>query len=64
MEKSIIVSIDTIRAIDPKHRVETKGAAVEALNQLLNDGWSVKQSYPMGSGSHYAAMSLVILQKE
>ena len=63
MEKAIIVYV----AIAEPHKIKNRESALtdslKELNDHLADGWSVKQSYPMGGGSEIAACSLVIMEQ-
>jgi len=63
MEKAIIVYISVIDAYKTKRRPEAITDALKELNEHLADGWSVKQSSPLGTGSEAAACNLVILEK-
>lgn len=63
MEKAIIVYLSTIEAYREKKRPEACDSALKELNDHLVDGWSVKQSFAMGTGSETSACSLVILEK-
>ena len=63
MEKAIIVYVDVIDAGKVKRRPDVLADALKELNDCLADGWTVKQSSPMGTGSEVAACNLVILEK-
>ena len=63
MEKAIIVYVDVIDAGKAKRRPDVLADALTELNDCLADGWAVKQSSPMGTGSEMAACNLVILEK-
>lgn len=63
MEKAIVVYVPVIDACKAKRRPEVLAESLTKLNDLLADGWSVKQSSPLGTGSEAAACNLVILQK-
>ncbi len=63
MEKAIIVYISVIDAYKTKRRPEALADALKELNEHLANGWSVKQSSPLGTGSEAAACNLVILEK-
>jgi len=63
MEKAIIVYVSVIDAYKTRKRPEALTDALSELNAHLADGWSVKQSSPLGTGSEAAACSLVILAK-
>jgi hypothetical protein len=64
MEKAIIVYVSVIDAYKTKKRPDALCDALQELNEHLANGWSVKQSSPMGTGSEAAACNLVILEKE
>jgi hypothetical protein len=63
MEKAIIVYVDVIDAGKAKRRPDVLANALKELNDCLADGWAVKQSSPMGTGSEITACNLVILEK-
>jgi hypothetical protein len=63
MEKAIIVYVSLIDAYKTKKRPDVVSEALKELNEHLADGWSVKHSPPLGTGSEAAACSLVILEK-
>ena len=63
MEKAIIVYLSVIDAYREKRRPDAVADALKELNEHLANGWSVKQSYPMGTGSETSACNLVILEK-
>jgi hypothetical protein len=63
MEKAIIVYFSLVDAYREKKRPDAVADALKELNDHLADGWSVRQSYPMGTGSEASACNLVILEK-
>ena len=63
MEKSIIVYVSLIDAYKTKNRPDVLSEALKELNEHLADGWSVKDSSSLGTGSEAAACNLVILEK-
>ncbi len=63
MEKAIIVYVSVIDAYKTKKRPDVVSEALKELNDHLANGWSVKHSSPLGTGSEAAACNLVILEK-
>jgi hypothetical protein len=63
MEKAIIVYVSIVDAYKEKRRPDVLSNALKELSDCLADGWTVKQSSPMGTGSEAAACNLVILEK-
>jgi hypothetical protein len=64
MEKAIIVYVSVIDAYKTRKKgPDVVSEALKELNEHLADGWSVKHSSPLGTGSEAAACNLVILQK-
>ena len=63
MEKAIIVYVSVIDAYKTKKRPDVVSEALNELNDHLANGWSVKHSSPLGTGSVAAACNLVILEK-
>lgn len=63
MEKAIIVYVPVIDAYKAKKRPDVLVDALKELNDCLADGWSVKQSSALGTGSEAVACNLVVLEK-
>ena len=64
MEKAIIVYVSVVDAYKAKRRPDVVTEALKELNDHLANGWSVKHSSPLGTGSEAAACNLVILEKK
>ena len=63
MEKAIIVYVSTTDAYKAKKRPEVLSESLKELNEHLANGWSVKQTSPLGTGAEFAACNLVVLEK-
>jgi hypothetical protein len=63
MEKAIIVYVSVVDAYKEKRRPDVFADALKELDACLADGWTVKQSSPMGTGSEAVACNLVILER-
>jgi hypothetical protein len=63
MQKAIIVYVSISDAYKPKNRPDILNDSLRELNDYLANGWSVKQSSPLGTGSQVAACNLVVIEK-
>lgn len=63
MQKAIVVYVSISDAYKPKNRPDVLNESLRELNDQLADGWSARQSSPLGTGSEVAACNLVILEK-
>jgi len=63
IEKAIIVVLDVSKSV--KKRDDATAEALVELNQHLDAGWRVKQSFAMGgTGHNMVSSSLVILERD
>lgn len=63
IEKAIIVVLDVAKSV--KKPSDASAETLAELNQHLNAGWRVKQSFAMGGTGHtMVSSSLVILERD
>lgn len=64
MRKAIVISLD-INALGGRKSEQECGEALRELNQHLEEGWNVVQSFPMsGTSNVIRTATVVVLEKD